>query len=172
MVDVETGEPADSLPIYHDIIRFFPQTKDRIYEVCAPLYDQGLSLREIERQTGFAKTSIGETLRSRGLPLRRAKPIRKNQTASPKGMRSGVVPYGYAYLEGQLVVDPNQYKVVLRMVKLWHSGKSFIAIAKDLNDQKIPTRMGKRWTHSVVARIVRRSLEEIKPTKEKKYGTR
>ena len=75
-------------------------------------------------------------------------------------MRCGVVPYGYAYLEGQLVVAPHEYKVVLLVVKLWQSGKSFKAIARLLNDRKIPTRLGGSWYGPTVAAIVRRETEK------------
>lgn len=57
-----TDEPLKKPRKYLDTITFFPNTKDCIFEVCAPLYAQGLSLREIERQTGFVKTTIKKTL--------------------------------------------------------------------------------------------------------------
>lgn len=74
-------------------------------------------------------------------------------------MRCGVIPYGYAYLEGALVVAPHEYKIVLLVVKLWKSGKSFKAIARLLNDRKIPTRLGGSWYGPTVAAIVRRETE-------------
>jgi hypothetical protein len=52
-------------PNTQDIMRFFAKIKDRIFNVCAPLYAQGLSFREIERQTGFVKSTIKKTLNSR-----------------------------------------------------------------------------------------------------------
>ena len=75
-------------------------------------------------------------------------------------MRCGVIPYGFAYLEGKLVPDPREFKVVLTMVKLWQSGKSFKAIADRLNGQKIPTRMGKQWTRSVIRIVIKRHLDQ------------
>lgn len=81
-------------------------------------------------------------------------------------MCAGVLPYGLAYLEGKLVVNPTEYKYVLQAVKWWQSGKSFTAIADRLNIQKVKTRLGKRWTHSVVAAMVRRHLNQNEKTKE------
>jgi len=81
--------------------------------------------------------------------------------------KRGVVPYGFAYLEGKLVVDPREYKVVLSMVRLWQCGKSFKAIASHLNAKKIPTRLGRRWFGPTVAAIVRRELEKNPMTKQK-----
>ena len=112
----------------HDLIGFFANTKDRIFEVCAPLYAQGLSLREIERQTGFVKTTIKKTLNSRGLTLRNYHNHRKPKAKDPKVMRPGTIPFGFAYLEGRLVKDPKEYKTVLQIQKLWKSGKSCSAI--------------------------------------------
>ena len=60
----------------------------------------------------------------------------------------------------KVMVDPRETKVVHQMVKLWQSGKSCRAIAKLLNDQKVSTRLGKRWSHSVVKTIIRRHLEQ------------
>jgi hypothetical protein len=121
-----------------------------------------MSLREIERQTGFAKSSIRAAMSERGLILRKASPVQPKQRKLSSTMRSGVIPYGFAYLEGKLVVDPREYKVVLEMAKLWQSGKSFTAIAKQMNKQKIQTRLGKRWAVSVVGAIIRRHLETKK----------
>lgn len=155
-----TDAPAKRPPNSHDIIAFFANTKDRIFEVCAPLYAQGLSLREIERQTGFVKTTIKKTLNSRGLTLRNYHNRRKPKSKDPKVMRPGTIPFGFAYLEGKLVKDPKEYKIVLQIQKLWHSGKSCSAIAAILNNQKTPTRMGGRWGKSVISRILKRHEEE------------
>lgn len=75
-------------------------------------------------------------------------------------MRAGVIPFGYAYLEGQLVKDPREYKTLLQIQKLWKSGKSCSDIAAVLNNQKTPTRRGKRWGKSVIARILKRQEEQ------------
>jgi hypothetical protein len=71
-------------------------------------------------------------------------------------MPSGTIPYGYTYLEGELVKNPGEFKVILLISRLWTSGQSFNAIATTLNSQNIPTRMSKRWTRATVARILKR----------------
>jgi hypothetical protein len=80
----------------------------------------------------------------------------------------GDTPYGYAYLEGKLVVDPHEYKVLLLIVRLWHEGKSFRAISIHLSEKGIKSRQGGRFAHSVVGRIVDRHLEEEKKKEEEK----
>lgn len=143
-----TGAPL----VPHDIIRFSPNTKDRIFEICSPLYENGLSLREIERQTGVAKSSIRDVLRSHGMDLRRAVRGQKKVPAVAPAMQSGITPYGYCYLDGRLVVDTREHNVVLQIVGMWKLGKSFTAIAA--------TRQAGRWYHATVQAIVQRYLEE------------
>ncbi|MBI2604660.1 MAG: recombinase family protein [Deltaproteobacteria bacterium] len=118
-----------------------------------------MSLREIERRTGYAKSSIRDVLRSHGLVLRRAVRGRKRDLSAPDAMRPDVIPYGYCYLDGKLVVDTREHGFVLQMVRMWKSGKSFIAIADYLNSQKVPTRMDKRWYPATVRAAVERRLE-------------
>ena len=50
-----TDAPENLVPNYHDFIRFLPKNEESIYSICLPLYQQGISLREIERRTGFEK---------------------------------------------------------------------------------------------------------------------
>jgi len=148
--------PNSNRDLSHDIIRFFPKTRDRVFKVCAPLYESGCSLREIEEKTGFPKTTIREVLNRCGLVLRkRSKRPIKDDKLSTK-LRSPVLPYGYAWLEGKLVMDPREYKVVIKIMDLWRSGRGLTAIAVYLNDQKILTRMDKKWFHGTVGAIVKR----------------
>lgn len=144
----------------HDIIRFSPKSKDHIFEVCEPLYRAGCSVREIEAKTGFAKTSICEALTSRVYKLRRAIKCPKKKASRSKQMRSPVLPYGYDWLDGKLVVDPKEYRVVQKILRLWRDGKSARLIADLLNQQSVPTCMGKRWFHSSVNSVIKR---ETKP---------
>ena len=71
-------------------------------------------------------------------------------------MRSPVLPYGYDWLDGKLVVDPKEYRVVQKILRLWRNGKNARFIADVLNQQNIPTRMGKRWFHSSVNSVIKR----------------
>lgn len=77
-------------------------------------------------------------------------------------MRSPVIPYGHAWLEGTLVVEPREYKIVLKVMSLWQSGKSLTAIADYLNDQGVPTRMGGKWFHCTVGAIIKRQSSKTK----------
>jgi hypothetical protein len=154
-----TDAPTEIISNYHGIIRFSKNTADSIFAICKPLYEKGCSIREIEKQTGIPKTTVRETLTAHGFTLRN---FQKDKTAKPKrpsAMRGGTIPYGYAYLEGQLVKHPTEFTIVLKVMKLWTSGKSSRAIAKQLNAQKVATRLGKSWTHSVINSIIKRQLD-------------
>ncbi len=144
----------------HDFIELSPRTPTRIIEKCAPLYEEGLSLRDIEERTGIPKTTIRETLTKNGFPLRNpangnAKKIDNNQTK-----RGGSTPFGYAYLDGKLLIDPKEQIALRKIVKLHHAGKSNQAIADELNNKNIPTRSGKPWIRSVVRSIILKAKEK------------
>lgn len=74
-------------------------------------------------------------------------------------MRSPILPFGYGWLDGKLVVDPKEFRVVQKILQLWRKGQSARAIADYLNQQSIPTRMGKRWFHSSVNAVIERQQQ-------------
>jgi hypothetical protein len=137
-----TDEPLKISPKYQDTVMFFPTTKVRIFEICAPLYSQGMSLREIAKQIDLPRTTIKAALNAGGLPMRRPTEANNSGSKSTRHMKAGAIPYGYAYLEGRPVKEPKEYKVVLQIQNLWQSGKGCSAFASTLNDQKILTRGG------------------------------
>ncbi|MCB0411036.1 MAG: recombinase family protein [Bdellovibrionales bacterium] len=53
-------------------------------------------------------------------------------------------------------INPHEYKNVLEMVRLRAIGQSFRAIARAMNQKKITTRLGKKWTHEIIKRICER----------------
>ncbi|MBX2988307.1 MAG: recombinase family protein [Bdellovibrionaceae bacterium] len=79
-------------------------------------------------------------------------------------MRPPVLPYGYDWLDGKLVVDPKEYRVVQKILRLWQNGKSARLIADLLNQQNIPTRMGKQWFHSSVNAVIKRHQQTTAKT--------
>lgn len=77
----------------------------------------------------------------------------KNRHDPTRVMKTGTTPFGYTYLEGKLVVEPSEYRVVLEIARRVASGESLRAIARILNDRKVPTRFGKKWNHEVIKKI-------------------
>lgn len=160
MIRLKIGGPEVSTdePFYqHDFIELSPRTPSRIYEKCAPLYESGLSIRDIEERTGIPKTTVRETLIKNGMALRNPQDGNASNIDRTKNKSGGHTPYGYAYLDGQLLLDPKEQIIVRKILKLHQSGLSGNAIARELNNQKIPSRNGKSWSPSVVREIIRRN---------------
>ena len=104
----------------------------------------------------FCLNVFSEDFRFWLCPFRRTKGLLKCSTGKfylTKVMRSGATPYGYCYLDGQLVVDDKEQQILHRIVEMRTNGQSFRAIARALNDQRKPTRHGKTWKHEVVKQI-------------------
>jgi site-specific DNA recombinase len=76
-----------------------------------------------------------------------------------RNKRGGHTPYGFAYLDGQLVIDPREHLVVRQIMRLHQEGKSSQAIADELNRQKVPTRLRVIWRKCVVLSIIRRQKD-------------
>lgn len=161
-VGAQLSTPSITRALPHDIIQFSPKTKECTYDVCAPLYEAGWALREIVAKTGFARTTIRAALVERGL-IQQGPPKKPGGRKTSASSRRGILPpYGQAWLEGKLVVDPREHKTIQLILKLRRSGKSFTAIAKHLNDQRVPTRMGRKWHSFSVSRIVH---QQSQPTR-------
>ena len=67
----------------------------------------------------------------------------------------GYVPYGYRWKDGEILVDPAQAKIVKRIFRELLSGKGTEAIAKELNQEQVPTKKGGRWTSTSIRDIIR-----------------
>lgn len=155
---VSIDEPLQA----HDFIELKPRNKARITEKCAPLYEKGLSIRDIEAATGIPKSTVREAFKASGVSLRNPTNDNAPKIDRTKNKRGGHTPYGYAYLDGQLLIDPKEQIILRKILKLRQEGQTFQAIADELNHQKIPTRSGKPWIKSVTRSIALRTKGEIK----------
>jgi hypothetical protein len=136
------------------IIPLSIKTINRIIEKCAPLYEQGFSLRDVEEQTGIPKSKIRGTFHESGIPLRNfknGKNLIKNGIEVKCG---GHPPFGWLYLDGKLVIDPKEHIIVRKILKLHQSGKSNQDIANTLNTSKFPTHKGNPWVRGVIRTII------------------
>jgi hypothetical protein len=160
MTNVENGGRTGTTgehPISHDFIELSQKTPALIYDKCAPLYKKGHSLRDIEEQTGYPRSTIRDALKAHNFPIRsRMKTLKGEKTGKPFKC-AGYAPYGFAYLDGQLVIDPKEHIIVRKILKLRQHGLSYRAIANELNKQKIPTRNGKSWYLSFIKTIIDRN---------------
>ncbi|SFA71661.1 Site-specific DNA recombinase [Selenomonas ruminantium] len=64
-------------------------------------------------------------------------------------------PYGYDNVDGKMVVNKEQAKIVRRIFAEIIAGKSSADIAKELNKEGIITKRGKRWGRGVVCEMIR-----------------
>ena len=67
-------------------------------------------------------------------------------------------PYGFRPngKRHRMVPVPAELAVVHRIVDRWRCGGSYVAIARDLNAEGIPTKRGCRWHASTVRGLVQR----------------
>jgi hypothetical protein len=68
--------------------------------------------------------------------------------------------YGYARIAGELVEDQKEQKVIQLMLHHWRSGKTFVDVAKLLNNQKIRPRLASRWSDTTVRNIILRHKDK------------
>jgi hypothetical protein len=92
-----------------------------------------------------------------GMALRNPQNDKSSKIDRTKNKRGGHTPYGYAYLDGKLLIDPKEQIIVRKILKLHQAGLSGNAITRELNNKKIPSRNGKPWSPSVVREIIKRN---------------
>jgi DNA invertase Pin-like site-specific DNA recombinase len=63
-------------------------------------------------------------------------------------------PFGYRYKDGTLVVDEAEARVVHRIFEEYAAGRAFHAIAAKLNDERVPSQRGRRWSKSGIRYMV------------------
>lgn len=59
-------------------------------------------------------------------------------------------------LDGKLVVDPREAKVFRKILEMYKQGMSFCGITRALNQQKIPSKTGKKWNRQIVVTVIKR----------------
>ncbi|EPA6470881.1 recombinase family protein [Listeria monocytogenes] len=64
-------------------------------------------------------------------------------------------PYGYANINGEMVIIPKEAEIVKRIFEECLSGKGGSVIAKGLNRDKIPARRGNHWSSGTVIDMLR-----------------
>lgn len=74
-------------------------------------------------------------------------------------------PFGYRVEMGQVVLHPQEAKVVSHIFQQYLSGATFNTLVLELRKQSVPYAEGKAWNKNMVARI----LEDIRYTGESGY---
>lgn len=142
--------------ILHDIIEFFEIRTPRIFEIVAPLYQKGLSITEIANQTGLKRTAIWKSLKPKRDELR------PRQSAPYERWRKGHKrtgarpPYGFCFLQGEIVREPKEYPTLLLIHALWTQGEGISDILRDLKGRGLKSRTGKVWNYGVIKMTIGR----------------
>jgi DNA invertase Pin-like site-specific DNA recombinase len=75
--------------------------------------------------------------------------------SSGEGLNGFRRPYGYRYVEGKLVVDAKEARIVRRIFKEYADGASLSGLAAKLNDDGIPSQRNRRWGKSGLRYMLR-----------------
>lgn len=67
----------------------------------------------------------------------------------------GTPPYGYANINGEMVIVPEEAEIIKRIFAECLSGKGGTTIAKGLNKDEIPARRGNHWSSGTVLDMLR-----------------
>ncbi|MBI3555457.1 MAG: recombinase family protein [Deltaproteobacteria bacterium] len=151
----------------HDFIELPSINKAGISEKVIELYRSGLTMRQVARRMGWAKSTVRATLLAAGVELRPS--CRDYQWPKSKVGKPyvGVAPYGFYCLRGKLFADPKEIETLRLILTLWRSGQSLSAIVRHLSHHRIKTRKGSVWMATTIRTIVQRHevksdiLEEI-----------
>ena len=138
----------------HDFIEFSVKSQERISEDYSKLYASGLSLNDISEQSCIARSTLRDAFKKHQIPIRTKRQTIKGEKLGKDFKCAGHPLFGYAYLDGKLIVDPKEQATIRKIIKLRQSGMSLRAIADELNHQKIPTRTGKAWYLSFVKTVL------------------
>ncbi|MEM4259074.1 MAG: recombinase family protein [Candidatus Thermoplasmatota archaeon] len=68
------------------------------------------------------------------------------------------IPYGYNYLDGKLVVNDSESRIIQDIYSWYLTGKSIGEISQMLNDAHIPTKKGGLWAKKTVSTILKNPI--------------
>lgn len=159
IVDCERGQ-IDYI-LVKSISRFSRNTVESI-ETVRKLYGMGVYIF-FEKENIDTGKMEGELLLSilSSLAESESRSISENSTWSvQKRFRNGTFkvgypPYGYDNVDGKMVVIPEQGEIVRRMYAQVLAGISPAQIAKELNEQGVPTKRNGKWTAHTIIGIIR-----------------
>ena len=74
------------------------------------------------------------------------------------GMLGFNIPYGYNYINGNLIINQNEAKQVKNIFLKYSKGLSMKKIANELNSENIPTKQNRNWGSQTVSLILKNPL--------------
>jgi len=74
------------------------------------------------------------------------------------GMLGFNIPYGYDYIDGNLIIKKDESKVVKDIYSWYLEGKSMDDIVKMLNNSEIPSKKGVFWAKKTISKILKNPI--------------
>ena len=108
--------------------------------------NEGLSQHEIARRLKVSRSGVRDALRRFGL-VKRAKPERRHP---------GQIPFGWDWIDGKLVKNTPEQKIIRWIKQMQKAGKSLNGIAKVLNESNVQTKNGGVWQANTVRKLRKR----------------
>lgn len=112
--------------------------------------DEKLSSRSIGRRIGAAQSSVSDALHRHRLTDEAREPNKRPQQ----------VPFGFDYNNGKFVPNPAEQQIIRMIRQLRNDGLSLRDIAAHLNRKLIATKRSGVWDHSMIQRILDRSVKK------------
>lgn len=119
-------------------------------------YKKGWSLRDIAKDVGASKNGIRSILLKRKIPLRENITHATNKRKLNSGKNSARPYFGFCYFEGQIIKDPREFPTLKLIYNRFNHNRTIHEITTELNQKKIPSRSGKKWSWAAIQNIVQR----------------
>ena len=137
------------------------------------LYENGLSLTNISRQTGKAKNTIRDSLLRNGTKMRTKVSVPVKDAVRAAGKGNIRLYYGFCYFQEKIVPDPREFENLVLIHGLWSSETNPNRIAHTLNAKNIPARSAANWNRNSVVNIITRfETKQVTLTKVGSYELR
>lgn len=150
----QTGKSPEPLQT-HEIIKVSDTTREEFNAKCISLYQKGHSTPEIARLLRVGRSTVRDALVKANVKIRNQFTNFKD-LASKKNVKMKVAPFGFCYLQGRLVANPNEHEAFLLIHQLWKCNTPPVEIVKALNKKKLRPRKAKQWNRASVVRTIER----------------
>jgi len=154
----------------HKTIELFSIHQQLISDELIKMYQSGMSLGDLAKQTGIAQTTIRARLIKSGIEMRPKLSIPFEQAQRKTGKRNILPYYGFCYFQGKIVPNPNEYDHLMKIYNLWKMRMNPNAISEHLNSQKIPPRSATSWNRNSIVNILNRFKKKLIVFKDGQLG--
>jgi hypothetical protein len=145
----------------HVTLKHFHADPARNSQKAIELWQKGCSLHDIARITGKSRSWIGEILRKHKIGSRPKIDESKITAWRNRPRTQAHPPFGYAYLQGQHVIEAREHEILLDIDRLAKEKMIPNAIAEQLNAKSLKPRRAPKWNRNSVDLILRRNQKSI-----------